>query len=227
MFLPVGDSIDVPVELICPTADPPVMVEARLRAFSGEQCDIELTAPEPGLEVGARVVLTVAREDGLRLLGAVTAVNGTTIELDVGRPTRQDKRDYPRVDGGVDMRYRVLGEGEDDRTAHAWLHGLSEVDDDDAWHEPDPYMNVSGSGLRFQDDKHCETGDLLLVDLDVPTFEGRVRSVARVVRTERARSRRSHYIAAQFEHLPSEAREALTRFTLLQQHAELGPLLSD
>jgi hypothetical protein len=95
-------------------------------------------------------------------------------------------------------------------------------------------MDFSGTGLRFEDQLHCRTNDLLLIELALPSSEDRWHATARVVRVdpigpedpeggdvEERKRDPTHQIAVQFVDLPTEATEALTTFAISIQDALL------
>jgi hypothetical protein len=103
------------------------------------------------------------------------------------------------------------------------------------WWEPDPFMDFSGSGLKFEDRLHCEAGDLVLLELSIPPAETLWRATARVVRVEPIEREGvedadpatgdrepTHRVAIEFIDLPQEAAEALAAFTLKIQGALLA-----
>lgn len=211
----------MPVELTCPTSDPPVHMSATMIEYDGEACIIR--TPEPVLlPLGARAVLTSDRE-GIRILGKVMDTDGFEVRLDVIRVVRKDKRDYPRMNGGIDMRYRVVGPNESTRAEQAWLRGFEDVSSDHVWHRPHPFMNFSGSGIRFRDDVPCAADDTLLLEMTVPTGDEKYRATARVVRVFPHISGEGYAIAVQFRRLPKDAIDALRQFTLDLQIAQMTP----
>ena len=156
---------------MCPTADPPVHVAGVMTRFEGSSCIVEVSSAGALVPEGARAVVSVTSHGGMRILGAVTASEGDRLDMEIIRVVRKDKRDYPRMFGGIELRYRVVPEEEMALAERAWTAGLAGVSDDHPWHEPDPFMNFSGSGIRFRDRDACEAGDQLLIEMKVPTTE--------------------------------------------------------
>jgi hypothetical protein len=136
--------------------------------------------------------------------------------------------------GGVHVRYLVLGAGAGEEDASAWVAGGDAPGEGGTWREPDPFMDFSGTGLRFEDQLHCKTEDRMLIELRLPSSEDLWRATARVVRVDSIRpedfeargekkpgSVPTHQIAVQFVDLPADAAEALTAFGMRIQDALL------
>jgi hypothetical protein len=136
--------------------------------------------------------------------------------------------------GGIHIRYRVLAADRAEATATAWVSGEAAAASEGDWREPDPFMDFSGTGLRFEDQLHCKINDLLLMELALPASEERWRATARVLRVDPIRPEDiegrdegkpevapTHQIAVEFESLPAGATEALTAFGMRIQDALL------
>jgi len=136
--------------------------------------------------------------------------------------------------GGIHVRYRVLAAGEGEEAASAWAAGGDAPGEGGAWREPDPFMDFSGTGLRFEDQLHCKREDRMIIELRLPSSEDLWRATARVVRVDTLRtedfeargeqkpvSAPTHQIAVQFVDLPADATEALTAFGMRIQDALL------
>ncbi len=95
-------------------------------------------------------------------------MDGCRLQVKTERVVDSDKREFPRLQGGLSVRYRVLADREAGRSSKAWLAGEDLPPGDGEWREPDPFMDFSGSGLRFDDQLVCEEEDLLLVEMQVP-----------------------------------------------------------
>jgi hypothetical protein len=229
-----GELQDAPVEIVCLSVTPPVIRKARA-TFPGEgPCEVVLEEPEPRLEPGMRVVLDGGPGRGVRIKGRIAAIEGNRLRVETERVVPPDKRSFPRMFGGIHVRYRVLAEGEIGELGSAWVSGAAAPGKEGEWREPDPFMDFSGTGLRFEDQLHCRTKDLLLIELAVPSSEDRWHGTARVVRVdpigpedlegrdEEERKRApTHQIAVEFVELPTEATEAITSFAMRIQDALL------
>ncbi len=228
MLLPIGEPVDVPVELICTTRVPPLILRATTTLFDGTRYRVRLDDEGDALELGARVILEFGRSDSPRVLALVAEVDGSNLLLDVQQSRPRDKREFPRMYGGVELRYAVVAP-QDTVAIDGWRNGTVQVGDD--WHHPDPFMDFSASGLKFDDEETCKADDILLMDMSIPPSDESFRGVARVVRlftieedddpTLGEDRTGTHAIAVEFVHLPTAAVEALMQFTLRLQGAIL------
>jgi hypothetical protein len=228
MLLTVGREVSVPVDIINVSSPALRTREGRVRRFADAVYEIELTDDAPDLEVGTRVVLNLRDGGRRRVTAIVESHKGRELRVLERSASTPDKRIYPRLAGGIPLRYRVLSTDEDVGAAHPWL--LGEDDDAEAtgaWRSPDPFMNFSVTGLRFDDAQACAAGDRLLCEFGVPGDQRRWRALARVVRldpiptNEPTDDGATHHVAVAFEQLPDAAAEALTQYTLRLQRAHL------
>ena len=184
--------------------------------------EIQLEESAPELERGTRVVLNL-RAPPQRLTGTIIRREDGLIAAQTHKTPAPDERYFPRMAGGIDLRYRCGKLGE----ASRWMSG-KEVNGD--FRTPDPFMNFSVTGLRFDDSAHCETGDTLLLDFSLPNTETRWRAVGRVVRVSElpetelddALDDTTHQVAVRFTDLPESAAAALEAFTIRLQRAMVG-----
>lgn len=221
MLIPVGRDIDLAVELVCATSATPIHAAGRLVRYEGDRCAVRLHAVGVPLSPGDRVVVTVLGDGGERIQGEVTGVEHGRVELAVRRARRRDQRDYPRVDGGLEVRYRQLEGGDHSRTVRAWLAGLGDAAG--TWVEPPRHMNVSGSGLRFWAETAPADGQRLLLELRIPPTDGAHRLSAEVVRSTPSPTG-GHDVAIRFDDVPAAAQDALTQYIFDQQTAAFGAL---
>lgn len=224
---------DVSTQILCLSATPPLIRTGRVVRCEDEELALELADPEPGFREGLHVVLAGGEETPFRILGVVSGVEGRRLRVKAERVVDVDKRDFPRLQGGIALRYRRLDdEAEGKDAAEAWIAGGG-LPAGGEWWEPDPFMDFSGSGLRFQDRLSCSAGDLLLLEMQVPPSGNRWRATARVVRLtpihhgdetqpgDGGEGEATHHIAVTFEHIPHEAAEALAACALRIQDALL------
>lgn len=129
-----------------------------------------------------------------------------------------DRREFARSCGALRVRYRPAR----DVDVVAWLAGAPV---DNGWLRPDPFMDFSGSGLKFHHDTSVAQGDALLVEVSIGSSHRVHRLTARVVRVdeippaerdetpwEEGASIPSHAIAVHFDRVAPETTEALVRF---------------
>lgn len=234
MTNPLVELKDVPVEIICLSVSPPVIRNGRVTCRAGGPCEVDLEEPEPRLGPGMRVILDGGPDRDLRIKGLVTGMEGLRLRVETERVVPSDKRSFPRMYGGIHVRYRVLLAGEGEETASAWVSGGGVPGEEEAWREPDPFMDFSGTGLRFEDQLHCKAEDRMIIELRLPSSEDLWRATARVVRVDPIRSEdfvardekkpaqaATHQIAVQFVDLPADAAEAFTAFGMRIQDALL------
>lgn len=227
---------DVPVEVVCLSVSPPVIRKGRVTCQGKGPCEVVLEAPEPRLAPGMRLVLDGGPDRRFRIKGLIAEAEGNRLRVDTERVVPPDKRSFPRMYGGIHLRYRVLAPGETEKDFAAWLAGADLQGREGGWREPDPFMDFSGTGLRFEDELHCGQDDHVLIELRLPAAEHAWRTAARVVRVDPIRpddwkrgeeadqeQARTHQIAVEFIDLPADATEALTEFAMRIQEALLNP----
>jgi len=226
---------DVSAQVLCLSATPPLIKKARILHARDDGMELDLGDPEAALQEGMHVVLAGDAQVPFRIMGVVTSVKGSRVQVRAERRVESDKRDFPRLQGGLCVRYRVLGKREAPEAVEAWLAGGPPSPGEGPWNEPDPFMDFSSSGLRFDDRLICEVGDRVLLEMQVPPSGEKWRVAADVVRVtpvlreeaedqdDEARKRGpTHHIAVRFERLPGGASEALAAFALRIQDALLN-----
>ncbi len=234
MTNPLVEMKNVPVEIFCLSVTPPVIRKGRATCCGKGPCEVVLEEPEPRLEPGMRVVLDGGPDRDIRIRGRVAGMEGNRLQVEAERVVPPDKRSFPRMYGGIHVRYRVLDSDEPEKTLSTWLDGGEDSGTEGEWREPDPFMDFSGTGLRFEDELRCSRGDLMLIELRLPASEDLWRATARVVRVDPIRPEdlegrvetkkepfSTHQIAVQFVELPTDATEALTAFGMRIQDALL------
>lgn len=162
-------------------------------------------AVDPGdhpLVVGAKVV--VDREGEARVVGKVESAQAGRVRVSVERTSAPDKREFPRIDGDVHVRFHVAA----DTTMAGWLDG--QAAHEAAW-EPEPFMNFSVTGLQFESDAPVNRDDVLLIALRVPEVDQTWRVGGRVVRVSGEGALRT--VAVHFTHLSAGAANALQLHT--------------
>ena len=218
--------LDVPVEVLSLASDPPIIRAGRVTCRDEETCDVMLEGDDHGFAEGMKVIVDAGDAAELRVVGTIGFVQENLVHVESRTVVRRDKRIFPRMYGGIRLRYQVVGA----QALSAWIERGQAPGD--AWIEPDPFMDFSGSGLKFEDRETCFAGDNLLLELRIPPDEEAYRATASVVRTfpisaediEAAQREpgalvATHQIAVHFEYLPPEAVEALMAFTLRVQDA--------
>ena len=240
MMNPLIELQDVPVEIICRLVTPPVIRNGRVTCQAEGPCEVVLEEPEPRLEPGMRVVLDGGPDRDLRIAARCAMGMGGPSPSGRNRACGAARQNvpFPGCTGGSTSDIVFLPAGEGEETASVWVSGGGAAGEEEAWREPDPFMDFSGTGLRFEDQPHCKAEDRVLIELRLPSSD-LWRATARVVRVDPIRSEDfvardekkpaqapTHQIAVQFVDLPADAAEALTAFGMRIQDAllkDLGP----
>jgi hypothetical protein len=220
MIVAVGQSMAVPVEVICVGGPSVHVLRGYVRAFDQRIFDVELDDQRAEVPAGTRVVLDLGADFGGRVRATVAASRRGRVHALLQRVVPPEKRTFPRLLGTIPLRWCAAParwrEGEID----AWLQGAGGRELVGAWSTPDPLMNFSVTGLSFEDLRAPEKGALVLLELGVAEAPQRWRATGRVVRVEAqpaAEGPAVHAVAVEFEELPDGAREALTAYTLRRQ----------
>ena len=202
------------VRVLCTSSETPVMVRGSVSSQTAETVVIQIASGGDALSQGDRVVLAFTSADRGRVAGSVVSVSdadgGHAIEVNCATEHDRDKRDFPRLYAGLPIKYRVASSEE----GAAWIGG--EPAPTDGWLDPDPFMNFSVGGLRFDADRSVAAHDLLLIDFATAQDGPRWRPTARVIRVFEPESEESptHSVAVAFVHFPDPANEALSELTL-------------
>ncbi len=224
-MLPIDDTIDLAIELVCIQEEVPLTFDAKMVRFKGRYCEVQLSTASPWLQPGAGAVITFQEGGPYQLTGVIDRIVEDRLRLHVTRITTQDKRYYPRMNGDLNLRYRVMPRG---RPPTHWLSGLEKVDAEQSWFRPRSQMNFSSSGLRFNDAHECRTGDLLALELEIPGAPSAYRATGRVVRTDPSAAESPEQtedlgsVAVEFVEISEGAVQALASFTLEQQLMEIN-----
>lgn len=208
--------------LVQAATDPPYIGRGKVLSCEDPRLVLEVEGPQPAF--GASVVIEFEPSSGApRLIAHIVATEGSHVSLDVHRIAAPDKREYPRIDGPLHVRYHVSPNGA--RAVAPWLAGGPATGRE---YVPDPYMNLSVTGLQFEDLPHCREDDTMLLSFQLPQESGVWRAVGRVVRVQQIPVDErddsivaTHRIAVHFTDLPPAAAEALSRHTLRIQDAWL------
>lgn len=213
------------VSIVHAAAVPPLLVKGRCVAQSGDE--LSLDVPDgTDLPPNVQLILDFAGDPGVsRAIVTLLGRRDGRLLVQVVRVPTADKREYPRMHGGITLRYHRLPTTDRADAVDAWLRGGKPSSEE---HEPDPFMNFSVTGLAFDDVVTCAEGDQLGFLLTVPGAPHTWRGVAEVVRVakipidERDESiPATHRIAVNFVELPDEARVALGKHTERIQEAWL------
>lgn len=130
---------------------------------------------------GGEVVCLQANDEGDWLYGKVTEVAGNVLTVRVDGSHSPDRREFARVWGPVQARYKVIGD-KDDLIGLRWIkHGESP---EGIWLQPSLFMDFSGSGARFEVGAEAEgdSDQMVLLGMRVPTDDAEHRFVGHIVR---------------------------------------------
>ena len=209
--------MSVAARIICASGNTPIMANGTLLKRGDTEVMVQCDSSAAAIEQGSKVVLTF-EDGGERWTGVVDTVehqNGD-IHLRVVAPNAHsaDKRDYPRLHAGLPIRYQVSTPSE----AEKWLSGGTV---ENGWHTPDPYMNFSVSGLRFEVNEQVQEDQLLMIELAIGTSGTVWRTTAKVIRVFESDGDTHRSAAVSFQHLPEPALAALSDLTLQIQETLL------
>ncbi len=188
-------------------------LDGRLVSAGAGTAQIELLeAPPPELSPGTEVEL---RPDGPRpldLLGIVTRVLSTRLEVTLTLARQRDDRYSPRERGELRFRLRPAPA---DLDLDAWVAG--DPSPPGPWTEPDPRVELSLTGLAYLDSNPPDGAVLLAF-----VHEGvERRLVARVVRTDPTRREGMSRVSLEFSRPPEPSGTALAEILLAWQDEAL------
>jgi len=169
----------VTADLLALKAVPPLIARGQVTFEGPTACVVATESECPGLKVGMDVVIDACREAACRLIGHVVGLEGHQVRIQVRTVVPTDQRIFPRMWGGIEVRYRPVQNGEPGDTLESWLAGAPA---EGSWSQPAPYMDFSASGLRFEDRETCQKDDRVLLEFRLPFRAETWRATARVVR---------------------------------------------
>jgi hypothetical protein len=228
MSVTLDKSIAVPVEVVCTSGDVPFVAEGRISRFAEGTYTVDLDRDATALEPGAVAILNFLDGTTPRVIARISEARGNQLTCTQQQIREREQRAFPRLHGGLPVRYRVLtaDEAADERTA--WMSGDDGPNQRGTWLTPDEFMNFSVTGLRFDAPDVAGEGDELLIELGVRGRRDRWRCTARVVRLfdippdeQFEGSNSKHRLAISFEDIPEDAQHALSEMTLDIQEALL------
>tara|TARA_B110000037_G_C17106126_1_gene499899 strand:- start:1022 stop:1699 length:678 start_codon:yes stop_codon:yes gene_type:complete len=221
MPLEIGQPISSSVDVVCTSLVPPVIARGRITHFDGLAYDLEIDEPVPPISVGAQVILDLTEIRGARVIATISEVQGSHMKAAQKAVSEPDKRAFPRLYGSVDLAFRAIKPDESEASIDAWISSGLETAGE-SWHSPDPFMNFSVTGLKFEEYTTHKIGDVILLGFTVPTSESIFRCRGKVARCKELPNQsgvaiKSNSIAVEFLDMSPEGREALSEFTLLIQ----------
>lgn len=213
-------SHDTPVGVLY-LGEPPVLTRGTVESATDDA--LVLALPDAvAIPAGAKIILELPFRERPRVIGEVSGQDGARLTVLLGRAVPAERREYPRFRGWIQLRARVGDEGE----ADAWLRGAEVLAVE---HAPHADVEVSATGLAFDDGPWARAGDWLLLNLGIPGEPRPLRCVARVVTVRplwqgeaTAGTHASHRIAVALDPRCADVISALARYTLRVQRAMLG-----
>lgn len=201
----------------------PLVIPATVARAEGALLELTLATPA-ALAAQARLILELpAGHPVPRALVEVVVCSGAVLVARLSRVPARETREYPRLEGRVEVAYRIAARREEGET---WLRegtasGVERV--------PDPFMSFSAKGLAFDGGADAAEGDLLLLSLGLPDAPERWRATARVLRVQPIEPGErepgaavTHRTVVLFEGLPAAAAAALAAYTARIQERLLG-----
>ncbi len=210
----------VPVEVVCTAGPIPFVAQGRVFEVTMGRYVIDLDQDASTLPAGARAIVSFVGGDSARVIGRVVEVRGNRMVVSQDGVRSRERRTFPRLHGGIPLRYRNMGPGDHDFEVAGYLRGDAGPAERGEWLSPGEFMNFSVTGLKFDPPGPMAVEDLLLVQLGVRGRPDTWRCTARVVAVEAGSEGRAS-VAVEFEAIPDGAQEALTSLTLQIQDALL------
>ena len=151
----------------------------------------------------------------LRLRTIVSEViDNTKVLLEPVAPvTEGERREFLRAEAAVQLHAEVVGPdyvlpGEQSAPETGW---------------DDQVVDLSGSGVKFLWDSLCQKGDLLFVQLALPTTAGHVvRAIGEVVRAIRDAESGKLDVAVHFSTVHEDDRDRLINYVFRKYYEQLG-----
>jgi len=221
--------VNVPAHVVRATGNIPLIVSG-LATHRDGHIEVKIEDDASGLHIGSQVIISFHDMDLPKVIANVVGNNVGVITCTPKVVKEPERRYYPRLFGGIQLRYKVLRGQDASEVAARWIaHGTTK--DSSQWLSPDEFMNFSVTGLAFDTTTGTTADDLLLLDLSFRRKPERFRATGRVVRVlpipEDERDPEiqvggepvSQRVAIDFQELPSGARAELVAMTLAIQEA--------
>lgn len=213
------------VDIVCAQGPIPFLARGRVRSQRLGTYTIDVDRDATPLPVGARIILSYPDGQSDRIVATVERVDGNELVCSQQQLRQRERREFPRLHGGVPLRYRRVDPNRFTATAARWLRGSqvpAVVGPPESWIEPERFMNYSVTGLRFRTDDDVRLHEIVLLELGVPDRKDRWRCTARCVHAGPNPDGEGQIIALEFVQIPGDARAALTDMTLDAQAVLLG-----
>jgi len=220
-----GSGDQTRVSAIFTKRTPPTVAVGDFVDFLGSSCVIRLDAGSPAPEPAESLVVEFGDPGLPMVLAHLEREQDGNLHLAIDQFRRRDPREFPRVHAGLHVRYRIAPPNLEASALEAWLAEGVEPQDGVAWRRPEPFMDLSATGLGFDDLRLCDEGDELLLAFSLPGSGAPWRTLVRVMRTTPVEGEIGvpdpqvvHRVAVSFVRLPPEARQALVEKTIELLH---------
>jgi hypothetical protein len=210
----------VPVEVVCTTGTLPFVAVGRVTSFDHGVYTIDLDQDASHLVSGVHTILSFPDGSTARVIGRIESAQGNRVRVVQEQLRSRERRSFPRLHGGLPVRYQSLGPGEHELVAARWMRGDEAMAQTGEWVRPEEFMNFSVTGLKFRTERGLLVDDLLLLELSLRGRTEKWRCTARVVQVE-IESDGVFRAAVEFERIPEDAQAALSELTLDIQAALL------
>jgi len=213
------------VDIVCATGEAPFLARGRVRDQRLGTYTIDVDRDASHLPKGARVILSPPDGRSDRIVARVESALGNELICSQEQVRQRERREFPRLHGGLPVRYRRVPKTEFTATVARWLGGSEHpevVGPEEVWRHPGRFMNYSVTGLRFRTEDAVSLHEIVLLELGVPEGPDRWRCTARCVHAGGQEADGTQVIALEFVQIPSAARAALTDMSLDAQAMLLG-----
>ncbi len=213
------------VDIVCAKGDVPFLARGRVRTEQSGTYTIDVDRDTSHLPIGARVILSQPDGRSDRIVARVDSVAGNELVCSQEQVRQRERREFPRLHGGLPVRYRRVPKADFTATAARWLRGSEHpqvVGVEADWRQPGRFMNYSVTGLRFRTEDAVSMHEVVLLELGVAEGPDRWRCTARCVFAGEQEDDGTQVIAFEFAQIPAAARAALTDMSLDAQAILLG-----
>jgi hypothetical protein len=220
MEVPIGIPVSLPVQVVATGRMPPLVLQATITRYDGAVYDVDLGADPTSLSAGDALVLDL--EGAPLVQGHVDSIFERVLRVAVERTRPREPREFPRSEGGLQLRYAVAESGSEDEALTEWIE-RGRAPESAAWRTPAALADWSASGVGIHDPETCGAGDRLFLEITPVGTDTPLRAVGRVIRAapldpeEAAGSRATHRFAIDLEQMPPGVREALLEHTIEAQ----------
>ena len=198
----------------------PRVFPGKVRGVEGSGLEFDV-GPDAASEVqiGERVVLTLDGPPVVRVRAKVLNVHGGGLTLETTAYQHLSRREYPRIDAPVTLKWRLKTGG--DALSPGAAKALGQ------WSKPlDDYVNLSVNGIAFTTAYSVPSGARLDLEVGLPGGEASYPVEAEVVRTSEDSPAEegdpTFQVAVRFVDLSDGLRDTFIEYTIQKQDEVLG-----